>query len=431
MEYLDPEVRRGNFIKKLILIMLVVDITYLILFFVFDFGGISFKTLSLFFVIPLVLYVLVGLKKMELAKVVGLFSCNICLFLVSSSESTNTGVYLHFVSLSAAAIALFSYDERWKGFSFMSISMILLLLVNITSFDILPFREHTKMEATSFFVIHTITGTFMCAYSMYMILSMNNDAERYLHHKQVTIEKQNEELKKTNEELDRFVYSASHDLRAPLSNIKGLANLMMIDPVTPKEEFIKRIENSANQMEKFIRDIEHYSRNSRIELTIEPLDLHSLINDIIKSLSHFDNALNVSIENEVASGSIIWADSYRLRVILNNLITNAIKYADLSKERPYVKISLTHESEYYHIKIMDNGIGIKEEHVQKVFDMFYRASSTSKGSGLGLYIVKESVDKMKGQINVQSEYGKGSVFSLKIKNPYAVRHVPQGMSNFR
>jgi signal transduction histidine kinase len=416
VQYLDPEVRRANFIKKLIAVILLIDIIYLVFFFFFDFNGISFKTLVLFFVIPIVLYVLVSLKKMELAKVVGLFSCNICLFLVSSSESTSTGVYLHFVSLSASAIALFSYNERWKGFSFMSISIILLLLVNIISFDILPFREHTEMEATTFFVIHTIAGTFVCAYSMYMILSMNNDAERYLHHKQVTIEKQNEELKKTNEELDRFVYSASHDLRAPLSNIKGLASLMMIDTVTPKEEFVTRIESSANQMEKFIRDIEHYSRNSRIELTIEPLDFHGLIDDIIKSLSHFDNARDVSIENEVPIESVIYADRYRLSVILNNLITNAIKYADLSKEKPYVKINLTQESDYCYIHIIDNGIGIKEEHQQKVFDMFYRASTKSKGSGLGLYIVKESVDKMKGQINVQSEYGKGSVFSLILKS---------------
>jgi signal transduction histidine kinase len=135
----------------------------------------------------------------------------------------------------------------------------------------------------------------------------------------------------------------------------------------------------------------------------------------VKSLSHYDIALKVSIENEIPSGSTISTDSYRLRVILNNLITNAIKYADLSKERPYVKIGLSHENGYHHIKITDNGIGIKEEHQQKVFDMFYRASTSSKGSGLGLYIVKESVDKMKGQVDVQSEYGKGSVFSLRIE----------------
>jgi signal transduction histidine kinase len=415
MEYLDPEIRRVSLIKKLILAIFIVAIIYLLLFLFFNFSGVSIKLLSLFLAMPIVLYVLMRLKKMELVKLVGLLGFNICTFLVSSSESPSTGVYLHFVSSSAAAIALYRYDQRWKSFFFMSLSIVLLILVNTMSFDILPFREHTKFEANLFFLIHTTAATFVSAYSMYMILSMNHDAEKYLHHKQVTIEKQNEELKKTNEELDRFVYSASHDLRAPLSNIKGLANLMAIDLVTPKEEFLKRIENSANQMEKFIRDIEHYSRNSRIELNIEPLDLHDLVNDIVKSLSHFDNALKVSIENEVPNGSTISADSYRLRVILNNLITNAIKYADLSKEKPNVKISLTDENGYHHIKITDNGIGIKEEHQQKVFDMFYRASTTSKGSGLGLYIVKESVDKMKGEVNVQSEYGKGSVFSLRIK----------------
>lgn len=415
MEYLNPEIRRVNLIKKLILAIFIIAIIYLILFLFFDFSGVSIKLLSIFLVMPIVLYALMRFKKMAMIKVAGLLGFNICIFLVSSSESPGTGVYLHFVSSSAAAIALYRYDQRWQSFLFVSLSIVLLVLVNTMSFDILPFREHTKFEANLFFLIHTAAATFVSAYSMYMILSMNHDAEKYLHHKQVTIEKQNEELKKTNAELDRFVYSASHDLRAPLSNIKGLANLMAIDPLTPKEEFLKRIENSANQMEKFIRDIEHYSRNSRVELNIEPLDLHGLVTDIVRSLSHFDNALNVSLENEIPNGSIINADSYRLRVILNNLITNAIKYADLSKERPYVKIGLTQENGYHHVKISDNGIGIKEEHQQKVFNMFYRASTTSKGSGLGLYIVKESADKMKGEVNVQSEYGKGSVFSLRIK----------------
>jgi signal transduction histidine kinase len=414
MEYLDPEIRRVGLLKKLLGVLFMVAILYLLLFFFFDLGGISIPLLSLFFVLPVLIYLLLRSKKIELAKVSGLLGFNLCIFLVSSSESSRTGVYLHFVSSSAAAIALFNYDHRWKSFYMMSLSILLFLLVNIVSFDILPYREHTTHEANLLFILHTAIATFVCAYSMYMVLSIHNNAEKYLHHKQATIEKQNEELKKTNEELDRFVYSASHDLRAPLSNIKGLANLMMIDPITPKQEFIKRIENSAKEMEKFIRNIEHYSRNSRIELNIEPLDLPSLINDIIKSLSHYDNALKVSIENEVPSGSMINTDGYRLRVILNNLITNAIKYADLSKEKPFVKISLIPENGYCSLNVEDNGIGIEQEHHPKVFDMFYRASTQSQGSGLGLYIVKESADKMRYQISIKSELGKGSVFSLRI-----------------
>lgn len=361
------------------------------------------------------LYILLRLNKIEWVKVIGLLGFNAFLFLIACSESSRSGVYLHFVSASAVAIALYRYEQWKRSFLFVSLSIMFLILVNVKTFNILPFREHTEFIDNLLFTLNVLVSAFIAGYSMYMILSMNHDAENYLRQKQLTIEAQNKELQKTNEELDRFVYSVSHDLRAPLSNIKGLTALMTMDTQTPREEFIKMIESSANRMEIFIRDIEHYSRNSRMELNMEYLNLHDLVADIIKSLSHFDNALKVSIENQIPADYVVYADSYRLRIILNNLINNAIKYADLAKEKPYVRVSADLENGFHHIKITDNGIGIKEEHKQKVFGMFYRASASSKGSGLGLYIVKESADKLQSQVTVQSEYGKGSVFSLRLQ----------------
>jgi signal transduction histidine kinase len=415
IQYLTPEIRIERLIKQLLLITFIVATAYLILFIFFEFSGVSIPLLSIFMIMPVGLWILIRLRKLELVKVVGLLAFNLCIFLVASSESTRTGIYLYFVPASAAAIAFFRYNERWKSLLFVSFSIALLLLVHLFSFEFIPYRIHTEFESVFLFVMHTVAATFMSVYCMLMILSLNSDAEKYLQQNRLIIEAQNEELKKTNEELDRFVYSASHDLRAPLSSISGLVALMEIDTTSSKDEFIHRIKSSVTVMEQLIRDIEHYSRNSRLALKMEQIDVNELVNDILKSLSHFDNALQISIKNEIPKGSVLYSDNYRLRIILNNLIGNAIKYADLSKEHPYVKIALQMESTYHSLSIEDNGMGIDIEHQTKIFDMFYRASTLSRGSGLGLYIVKESADKMKYEINVQSQLGMGSIFTIRIQ----------------
>jgi signal transduction histidine kinase len=107
-------------------------------------------------------------------------------------------------------------------------------------------------------------------------------------------------------------------------------------------------------------------------------------------------------------------DLARLTVILNNLIGNAIKYHDATKLRPFVRIAATRAESGYAITVKDNGIGIAREHQARVFDMFYRASDRSKGSGLGLYIVKESVHKLQGAVHVKSQVGVGSTFTVEL-----------------
>ncbi len=120
------------------------------------------------------------------------------------------------------------------------------------------------------------------------------------------------------------------------------------------------------------------------------------------------------IENQIEVEEIIFSDPHRLRVILTNLISNSIKYADLAKERPSIGIDFTRHNGHHEIRIEDNGLGIAPDQLPKIFNMFYRASSISKGSGLGLYIAMESAEKLKYQIDVQSEVGVGSVFSIRI-----------------
>ena len=108
--------------------------------------------------------------------------------------------------------------------------------------------------------------------------------------------------------------------------------------------------------------------------------------------------------------------SRRIKVILSNLVSNAIKYQDKKKEERYSKVAIRNNNGNAHIIIEDNGIGISEKDTEKIFEMFYRATSLSKGSGLGLYIVKETIDKLNGSIEITSELNKGSLFSVHIPN---------------
>jgi signal transduction histidine kinase len=109
-----------------------------------------------------------------------------------------------------------------------------------------------------------------------------------------------------------------------------------------------------------------------------------------------------------------------LTIILNNFISNGIRYFDPAKSLPFIEIRMVVDEKEAQITIEDNGIGIKEEEVENIFKMFYRASESSKGSGLGLFIVKESVDRLGGKITVASKLGKGTKFIVTLPNHYVI-----------
>ncbi|MEY3451788.1 MAG: hypothetical protein RL711_1614, partial [Bacteroidota bacterium] len=121
---------------------------------------------------------------------------------------------------------------------------------------------------------------------------------------------------------------------------------------------------------------------------------------------------NINKEAEFVS------DLKRIEIVFNNLISNAIKYHNIHQDFPLIKITITQNYKEAIIEISDNGIGVESNHIEHIFNMFYRASSNSNGSGLGLYIVKDAISKLKGSIDVNSEIGKGTNFRITIPNYY-------------
>jgi PAS domain S-box-containing protein len=233
--------------------------------------------------------------------------------------------------------------------------------------------------------------------------------------------KENEkQLIQTSKDLDRFVYSASHELRAPLKSILGLASLMKYEieheSYTELSEYNSRIERSVRRLDETVQGIIEYSRNARLEVAREVISFDVIINNVLENLSSLSNYGHIQFRKGIALNSPFYSDNRRIKIVLSNILSNAIKYADLSKKQSFVNISIHNITDGCDIIIQDNGIGIEAGYIQKIYDMFFRATSHNEGDGLGLYIVKETIEKLRGTISVDSTLTEGSTFKIHLPN---------------
>jgi signal transduction histidine kinase len=227
-------------------------------------------------------------------------------------------------------------------------------------------------------------------------------------------EKIEEMLKYKIRELDTFIYRATHDIRGPLSSLLGLVAL------TKTEEKHEQIMSNLQMMEKSVKrldtillDLLNVSLIKHGKVNLSEIDFTDLLDEIIHSISaaptttnHFSCSKSLTLKRSFKSDRLL------LRTIMQNLLENAYKYRNLSIERPEINIRIQEQSAGVKIEIEDNGIGIPEKIQDQVFDMFFRGSMQSPGTGLGLYIVRNAVDKLGGVIEMKSREGKGTVFTI-------------------
>lgn len=246
------------------------------------------------------------------------------------------------------------------------------------------------------------------------------EAERNRKQAEKSLHKQNQMLIKVNQELDRFVYSASHNLRSPLMSILGLLNISRKEvqngDVSHLLEYFDMMNESIDKLDNTLKEIVDYSKNARIDIKVEKINIRKLLTECLEKLKFLEGADRLKTEIEIDGSDIIYCDSYRLSVIFVNLISNSIKYRDNNKEENNLEIHVKTTPTKTFVSLTDNGIGIYEDYVDKVFEMFYRASDKSNGAGLGLYIVKETVERLRGKISMESAVGIGSTVDLEF--PY-------------
>lgn len=237
-----------------------------------------------------------------------------------------------------------------------------------------------------------------------------------IYHAREQLIQKNKELELAYSELDKFVYSASHDMRSPLMSILGVVKLARMEgDYTNTKAYFNMIEESVDRLDSFIKNIIDYYRNKRISLHNSEIDFQDMVNFCIQN-QLLNEKTEINFKVEVDQKLPFTSDKLKLGIAISNLISNGIKYQDQGKRTKELSVNIKVEPTKAIIRIQDNGIGIQASENENIFKMFYRATNMNPGSGIGLYVVKDAVDQLKGSIEVKSVYGEGSTFELVIPN---------------
>lgn len=226
------------------------------------------------------------------------------------------------------------------------------------------------------------------------------------------------ESKKAERVINQFIISCSHSFRSPLKSIKGLVNLMHYDrqPTPDDGIFLELIDSTVDTMEHTLDELEYFLENSNRKVNQKTMDCDKLINDVIRLHTDELKAKGVEVKINVEKCAPLFSDVARIRIVLQNLFSNAIQFQDPSKEKKMIDVSVRITADNFTFSISDNGIGIDPENHLKIFRLFFRASDKSSGTGVGLYVINEIVNKLNGHITVSSTPGEGSTFRVNLPN---------------
>lgn len=346
-------------------------------------------------------------KKHQLANLILLPTIALTVYLLASSESIATGSAFFFLVVSLCALTLFGRDQKILSFAFLVFVVILFLLSTFSGYSFLPFREYNDAVISVTFLLNFLMALAAVVLVALLLIRLQLYSERQIQNK-------NELLVKANTELDRFVYSASHDLRAPLSSVLGLITLAKGSDGLQVGNYLDLMQKRIHSLENFIRDVTDFSRNTRLAVEKQEVVVAPLILDVWEGLRFIEGADAIRFKMDVQQDLVFVTDPARVKIVLSNLLANAIRYHNFYQVDPWVRVSAYKNKHALHITVEDNGQGIHPDHKPRIFEMFYRGHQNSKGSGLGLYIVSETLAKVSGTIGVDSTHGKGTIFRVGI-----------------
>lgn len=234
------------------------------------------------------------------------------------------------------------------------------------------------------------------------------------------LSKKNDDLTKMNSDLDNFIYTASHDLKAPVSNIEGLVHVLkdMLPQQGLDETIFRMLEMIQVSIERFKKTIIDLTEISKVQKQIEDeqteIDFLLIFNEVRESIRNQIDEEEVKFITDLKEIDGIDFSEKNMRSIMYNLLSNAIKYRDPFR-KPEIRVTTKSLPKEVLLSIEDNGLGIPPDKINQIFTMFKRLHSHVEGSGIGLYIVKRMVDNASGRIEVESQLGKGTTFKIFLR----------------
>jgi signal transduction histidine kinase len=336
-----------------------------------------------------IVYILNKIGWRVLSKLLNLsliLSVIILIFLLTrSSEGLNNGdsILAFFIPVFVGAMIIFQGKERKIGIIFALCVLTLMTILILSDFHLGDTPAYSKEQVRRELALNIIGSAIATMLEVVFIMMVSNAID--------------EELIKANSELDRFVYSVSHDLRSPLLSIRGLSTLMQDEESTGSKNmhYLKLVDKSINNLDNTIREILAYSRNARLDIEVQEFDLKELIDNIFDEL-RYSVELNFQFMTNINGPLMIKGDRSRMETVLRNIIGNSIKYRNTTIIDPFVSVQFEEKPGQYRFKIIDNGEGIESDKISRVFEMFFRGI----------------MDKIRGKIDLQSEVGKGTTVRL-------------------
>lgn len=262
---------------------------------------------------------------------------------------------------------------------------------------------------------------------------MNKELETLVQERTETIRVQNKLLEDQSKELNLFLYSASHDLKGPLKTILGLCNMGIMDKEADHRKIYDLIKNKLRNLEANLNDLNLVTNLKNADGFNAQIDFKALHEDMLMRFEEFPGFREIDIKLHLDLKNYFIADIFPIRCIYQNIFENAIKFRDDTKVS-FLRISIEETGQGLVMTFEDNGEGIDKKHVPYIFNMFYRASEKSKeDTGLGLYIVKLAVLKLRGEISVDTTPGKGTKITVKLPSPsdHIVHSLFSLKNNFR
>ena len=245
---------------------------------------------------------------------------------------------------------------------------------------------------------------------------LNNKLQSTVDIRTKELELANQELKLANLELDNFIYKSSHDIKGPLVRLIGVCHVALLDVQDEKaREYIMMLSDTAKHVNDIFDRLKAVSHINNVSLTQERVDFIATIDRIRNNLKGFEGYNSIEFVLRIEEDLEFYADGFLIETILHNMIENAVKFQKKSdKDYKFIRVGVKREKAHIKISLVDNGIGIKETDHDHIYKMFSRAALEHQNVGLGLYIVKQCLDKLNGTINLLRNKEKFTEFEIKV-----------------